>query len=449
MEADYVSVDGNGVTFVTIHGKPTLDLRNIKVDTSEGAHEGPVITKCRNIVSSNILVRSSRTVTGIEELYGKVDDTTTIELSGSGNVNVVGISSVPLTGNISGGTFTITSSGNAFGVDVLHGTISGGRFSVTGSGTALGVGTAHGDISGGEFSVTGSKHTWGIGTLHGTISGGKFTATCTGTHNSALGVGTVLGTISRGEFIVTGTTDRTDTFGVGTVGGNALISGNPTFTVQSREDAFGVGTVNENGRISGGKFTVTGSNLANGIGSSDRHKSGMRGNALVSGGEFCINGKNEANGISYFGSSNAKVSGGTFWSKGGNGATGIYSFDSNLSTEVALTGGTFYAWGPNEDSTAAIGGGWKLGNSVYIPCHVFTYLCNNKNYAKNANRYIIPNDGTTFFEIYDRSATCPEPIQATTPTPAPAPTIESTARPNTMSTPEASGIEGTTTAPTR
>ncbi|MDR2855108.1 MAG: hypothetical protein LBV40_02985, partial [Methanomicrobiales archaeon] len=126
---------------------------------------------------------------GIGKLYGNIDDTTTITVTGQSYYQGVagqiyqmsGVSE--LYGTISGGTFTIISKGNdghAFGVaSVKEGaTISGGTFTVTGGGQLVAgiMRLEEGTVSGGKFTITSNIGVFSYGVRYGfeKVSGGIF-----------------------------------------------------------------------------------------------------------------------------------------------------------------------------------------------------------------------------------------------------------------------------------
>jgi hypothetical protein len=175
-----VTLDGEGVTLIGIDGDPTLNLTNINIFQKNKYFTG--ISSCNNIENSSIVVVSDgdgfKPLFGIKYLYGNIDDTTTITVTGSNHDSVFGIYDV--SGTISGGTFTVTSQqGQAHGVYGVRGTISGGTFTVTSQqDKAYGVLVVYGTVSGGTFTIT-SKGNLSAGIkyilLYGEVSGGTFT----------------------------------------------------------------------------------------------------------------------------------------------------------------------------------------------------------------------------------------------------------------------------------
>jgi hypothetical protein len=175
VDADEITLDGNGVPISGIRGNPTLDLVNVHVDggiredtSFENWYYLIGITECRNIKDSVIGVIGVERIeegtrfffSGIGKLYGNLDDTTTITVT-SQESSVTGVDAVY--GTISGGTFTVTSKQNhALGVGTVYGTISGGKFTITSQqDTACGVHSVPEDgsgmISGGEFILNGKE----------------------------------------------------------------------------------------------------------------------------------------------------------------------------------------------------------------------------------------------------------------------------------------------------
>ena len=241
VDADEVTLNGNGIPIAGIRGQPTLDLENVYVNgvvffrysLIDEAFFG--ITECRNIKSSSIVLENIRgKVFGLGQLYGNLDDTTIITVTGD---KAFGVASVYDNGVISGGVFTVTGN-RATGVSTVGygGKISGGKFIMTGESYAFGVQNvgdwgvqnvgANGEISGGEFIVNGDEATGVSAILNsGKISGGVFTLT----GDKAFGVWFIhdFGKISGGEFIVNG------------------------------DEAVGVENGGQ-GKISGGEFNVNG-----------------------------------------------------------------------------------------------------------------------------------------------------------------------------------------------
>ena len=173
VDADEVTLNGNNVPIAGIAGNPTLDLENVYIN---GGTNGGVfirsknqrygISECRNIKNSSIVIEKNvergYPLSGIGELYGNLDDSTSI---------------------------TVTSNSYTYGVQTVYGVISGGEFMVTttaeteGGTMTYGVETAYGVISGGEFTVTSLSRygyiTCGVRYVEngGVISGGEFTVT--------------------------------------------------------------------------------------------------------------------------------------------------------------------------------------------------------------------------------------------------------------------------------
>ena len=174
-----VTLDGSGVTLTFIIGQPDLDLKNITIDDNSyfdaSYSSGTAITECRNIKNSSIHIAATSQVTGIENLYGTMDGTTSITVI-SGVNSAYGVSIVD--GTISGGTITVRGGYQAYGVYRVNntGTISGGKYTVYGLMAAVGVGTNRGTISGGTFSMASDYNVaYGVYEDFGTVSGATFT----------------------------------------------------------------------------------------------------------------------------------------------------------------------------------------------------------------------------------------------------------------------------------
>jgi len=226
-----VTLDGKGVAILTIEGKSDLDLKNININVNSNIDfslsSNPntfiglaAISECRNIENSSIVVNDAYFTSGIGSLYGKIDDTTSITMTGyvdplgsAMNVySVFGIHSVYAGGIVSGGTFTIDGQSTAYGVYSVRagGIVSGGTFNVNSEGRSMyyhtdgltaGIGEVDGTISGGRFTVTG-KLAVGVASVRagGIVSGGRFSVT----GDRAVGAETDGGIVSGGTFIVNG-----------------------------------------------------------------------------------------------------------------------------------------------------------------------------------------------------------------------------------------------------
>ena len=409
VDSSGVTLDGRNISILRIEGKPDLKLDHITIDVSDPAHRGYVISDCEDISNSSISVRSREELIGIGTLYGKIDDTTIIELLGSSTT--YGIETVSSSGVISGGTFTISSTGNVYGIHTVDGTISGGTFTISGQGGyTYGVHTVDGTISGGTFTVLGQEYVYGIKKIAG---GGVVSNNVTfdlllqsSSSGRALGVDTVDGILSGGAFTVTSSHDA---YGVYTLKGT--ISGG-TFTVTSfgnEHIAIGIESADDNSKVSGGTFTITSQYDAAWIGGFDSSYNGLRGNAVVSGGRFFVNGRNNAYAIYRFHDSNAKISGGEFWAKSAENAYGIGTLGSAIFLDVALTGGTIInVWGSTEETTNNIGHERRLTGGTPFPCYEFTYPVDGDRYVKNANQYSISGK-PIFWEYYESSVSCPPP----------------------------------------
>jgi len=122
VDADEVTLDGNGVPITGIRGNPTLDLRNVHINggilykphflSPERAYGSSKrlfgITECRNITNSSIVVEQineNNDVNGIGYLYGSLDDSTTITVTG--NMFTSCVDTVYAGGVVSGGKFTV------------------------------------------------------------------------------------------------------------------------------------------------------------------------------------------------------------------------------------------------------------------------------------------------------------------------------------------------------
>ena len=157
-----VTLDGKGVTILTIQGRDDLDLKNIHISWDEGdTVSGPPISECRNIKNSSIDVTTRSSVTGILMLYGNIDDTTSITVTSTNPVRsrfgVIDATAIgEVYGTVSGGTF-VASGWSAAAIGEVYGTVSGGTFTVTGEDSAAGIVTNNGNISGGIFIVNGQK----------------------------------------------------------------------------------------------------------------------------------------------------------------------------------------------------------------------------------------------------------------------------------------------------
>ena len=180
-----VTLDGKGITLLRIDGRTDLDLKNIHIESSGDN----AISECRNIKDSSIVIRARGSslgignfASGIYNLYGNIDDTTSITVINPnpyhseaawkiGAVDAFAVSNVY--GTISGGTF-ITEGWVAAGVGVNHGTISGGKFTITGEDAAFAVYENRGKVSGGTFTMNGYRAYRVYEGAGGTISGGRF-----------------------------------------------------------------------------------------------------------------------------------------------------------------------------------------------------------------------------------------------------------------------------------
>ena len=348
-----ITIDGRGVIINRINGHRFLNLKNVRIETSNFDYvHGFGITECNNIVDSSILVRGSTNVIssafGIFDLYGNMERTKiTVTLTGS-----------------STGPWGVYSS--ATGVMWLHGTISSGEITAISPGYASGVDTVMdgATISGGTFTATSLTDFVGVDRLFAIIFKSEFTTHPFG-KKIASGVSQLSGTISGGEF-----------------------------TVTADENAYGVGDVS--GKISGGEFTVTAGEDARGVGI-------VLGD--ISGGEFTVFGK-EAYGFGFV-NTDGRISGGTFWSIGWNQAYGIGQISSLAALEKMLIGGTINAWSSTKYATIAIGITTLTGADVSP--YTFTAPTSGEQYTGEATEYTI-NDAM-LRTIYSTKAT-PAPTQA-------------------------------------
>jgi hypothetical protein len=294
LESEGVTLDGRGVTLGGIDGDKTLNLKNMKIDVTirrnDDFFEGAAITECNNIENSSIVIASNGYgagwVIGIEDLYGNIDDTTTITIT-SQNDGVFGVFSVREGATISGGTFTITSQAMAYGVETVYegATISGGTFTITShEREAHGIECVDGGtVSGGKFTVTSKDEvTTGIETFKkGTVSGGTFTII-----NQQLG---------RGQYPVS------NAYGVMEMSGGTISGG--TFAATGQFSA-GIKNVYEGATILGGEFTAKGQYPA-GIALFEK-------GATITGGEFIIIRTGYGGSASEVSKGYENVSGGTF-----------------------------------------------------------------------------------------------------------------------------------------
>ena len=239
VDADEITLNGNGIPIAGIRGQPTLDLENVYVNGATYHKYGMNdmfdgffgITDCRNIKSSSIVlehIRGETPIYGIEHLWGNLDDTT-VTVTGD---TVYGVEEV--IGKISGGVFTLTSDLYAVGLHSVYGEISGGVFTVISKQSAAGVETVYGE---GKFS-------------DGKISGGKFFVTADTMAFGVKGITFPGSEISGGEFTVTGN----EAYGIWYYGDTGKISGGE-FTITGKKEAI---AIHIGDRISGGKFIVNG-----------------------------------------------------------------------------------------------------------------------------------------------------------------------------------------------
>jgi len=98
-----VSLDGSGVTIGVIYGRPDLDLRNIRIESTGGTG----ISACRHIERSTIVVSGSSFATGIGNLHGTLDDTVTITVSSSTSTGFSSAYGVSGSGVVSGGEINV------------------------------------------------------------------------------------------------------------------------------------------------------------------------------------------------------------------------------------------------------------------------------------------------------------------------------------------------------
>ena len=248
------------------------------------------------------------------------------------------------------------------------------------SGTAI---TECGNIENSSIEVKSSSWASGIGSLHGKMDNTTITVESTGGY--AFGVEDVYGTgtISGGTFTVT--SQNTNAYGVRDLVGT--ISGG-TFTVTSSGVAYGVYKIFNNGVISGGIFTVTGNRYAYGVNYlADMYTLSNR--ATISGGEFTVTSDGIAFGVGTV-SGAGTISGGTFKSVGKVRVYGIYAM---AKPERMFSGGSIYAWGPGERTTA-IGNRGLAG--TYTTQYKFTYA--GAEYSRAATVYSINN--AMLAEIY-------------------------------------------------
>jgi len=433
-----VTLDGSHVTIKQINGNSELNLKNITIHIDDPDYSGAAINRCFDIVNSSISVKSNQEVSGIDGLYGNMDDTTIIIES---RTSAVGVEYV--FGSISGGKFTIIGEEDAVGVSHLYGNseISDGKFTVTGDfasgvsnlhdhakiidgefeinagGVGVAVGYINGDgiVNGGKFTVNGMFAAFGVNQIsdNGIVNNGKFEVN--GGMLAASGVADIRGNgaVTGGEFTVTG---DAITCGVADINDDGVVDGGK-FIVNGGASA-GILNISGNGAVSNGEFIVDGL-IASGI-------SEVRDYGVVDGGAFIVTGyadyvsgvrdlsddgkvskgKFTVKGDHTFGifnvSGNSLVSGGEFWSVGTEQAYGIYEIYGTRPVDDVVTDGTINAWGPTEETTVAIGSP-KLPDGTYIPGYRFTSPIDGKQYTKAATVYTI-NDAT-LREMYD-----PRPI---------------------------------------
>ena len=318
------------------------------------------------------LVGTSTLKSGHGEPGVRVEDTTALEISGSGtlaatgDIRGAGIGSGQLsdggTINISGGTVTATGGEGAAGIG---GGRSGGAGEITISGgtvTAYG----HSDDKGGAGIGSGGAGSGG----NITISGGIVTATAMSNIISSVGAGIGSGgyggnikvTISGSAQVTATSNGGSAGIGGGEFGNNCTveISGNAQVTATGGDNGAGIGRgyggSGGNITISGGTVIATGGKNGAGIGGGYGGSGDMidisGGTVIATGGGdgAGIGGGNGGDGGTVTISDNADVV-----ANGGSSAAGIGGGSGGSGENVTISGGTVTANG--KDGSAGIGGG--------------------------------------------------------------------------------------------
>ena len=265
---------GDNPSIIGIHG----DLENLKTLTIDHVHiklssllrdiylQG--VTGVFDVQESQIDIsgRDYVSSTGIGSVYGRFDEKSQINITGSNEALLVGITSLYGTaaGNIEIGVPFLSTGFEMYGIKELlpNAKITSGEINLIGDGYgyASGIQTSFGTITGGEFTIRSSGSYLIERMKSGTVSGGVFNVHG---YTFASGIGVIEGdaTLADGSLTVTGK----DVIGIEILTNECSISGGK-FTIVG-EEAIGIMQADGDGvKITGGEFSVQGDRIAGGIG---------------------------------------------------------------------------------------------------------------------------------------------------------------------------------------